>query len=73
MQQQNLSCLCYYGAYLNFPLVFQAVANPDVAARKKIKKHQKKTEVKKRRAEFLRPGHKAKKHKTSLRDLAMVQ
>ncbi|XP_053097705.1 small subunit processome component 20 homolog [Pangasianodon hypophthalmus] len=52
----------------------QAVANPDIAARKKIKKHQKKTEAKKRKTEFLRPGHKAKKSKrSSLRDLAMVQ
>ncbi|XP_062862543.1 small subunit processome component 20 homolog [Trichomycterus rosablanca] len=52
----------------------QAVANPDIAARKKIKKHQKKTTAKKRKIEFLKPGHKAKKQKrTSLRDLAMVQ
>ncbi|KAI5094075.1 small subunit processome component 20-like [Silurus meridionalis] len=52
----------------------QAVANPDIAARKKIKKHQKKTEAKKRKIEFLRPGHKAKRSKrSSLRDLAMVQ
>ncbi|KAG7320342.1 hypothetical protein KOW79_016195 [Hemibagrus wyckioides] len=52
----------------------QAVANPDIAARKKIKKHQKKTEAKKRKIEFLRPAHKAKKSKrTSLRDLAMIQ
>ncbi|XP_076861032.1 LOW QUALITY PROTEIN: small subunit processome component 20 homolog [Brachyhypopomus gauderio] len=52
----------------------QAVANPDITARKKIKKHQKKREAKKRKIEFLRPGHKAKKHKgNSLRDLAMVQ
>ncbi|KAI4884861.1 hypothetical protein NFI96_031248 [Prochilodus magdalenae] len=51
-----------------------AVAKPDIAARKKIKKQQKKTEAKKRKIEFLRPGHKAKKQKTtSLRDLAMVQ
>ncbi|XP_036433359.1 small subunit processome component 20 homolog [Colossoma macropomum] len=52
----------------------QAVANPDIAARKKIKKHQKKNEAKKRKIEFLRPGYKSKKRKTtSLRDLAMVQ
>uniref|UniRef100_A0AAR2LTR1 UTP20 small subunit processome component n=1 Tax=Pygocentrus nattereri TaxID=42514 RepID=A0AAR2LTR1_PYGNA len=52
----------------------QAVAHPDIAARKKIKKHQKKSEAKKRKIEFLRPGYKAKKRKTtSLRDLAMVQ
>lgn len=56
------------------PFVSQAVANPDIAARKKIKKHQKKTEAKKRKTEFLRPGHKAKRSKrSSLRDLAMVQ
>ncbi|XP_060759153.1 small subunit processome component 20 homolog [Neoarius graeffei] len=52
----------------------QAVTNPDIAARKKIKKQQKKTEAKKRKTEFLQPGHKAKKRKrSSLRDLAMVQ
>ncbi|XP_028810161.1 small subunit processome component 20 homolog [Denticeps clupeoides] len=52
----------------------QAVSNPDIAARKKIKKHQKKAEVKKRKIEALRPGHKAKRHKgSSLRDLAILQ
>ncbi|XP_072529293.1 small subunit processome component 20 homolog [Salminus brasiliensis] len=52
----------------------QAVSNPDIAARKKIKKHQKKSVAKKRKIEFLQPGYKPKKHKgTSLRDLAMVQ
>ncbi|XP_030621601.1 small subunit processome component 20 homolog [Chanos chanos] len=52
----------------------QVVANPDIAARKKIKKHQKKREAKKRKLECLQPGHKAKKHKsTSLRNLAILQ
>ncbi|KAL6459983.1 hypothetical protein MHYP_G00317420 [Metynnis hypsauchen] len=52
----------------------QAVTNPDIAARKKMKKHQKKSEAKKRKTEFLQPGYKSKKRKTtSLRDLAMVQ
>ncbi|XP_066524697.1 small subunit processome component 20 homolog [Hoplias malabaricus] len=50
----------------------QAVTNPHIAARNKIKKHQKKGEAKKRKIEFLKPGHKAKKHKSTLRDLAMV-
>ncbi|KAM4711892.1 small subunit processome component 20 homolog isoform 2-T2 [Anableps anableps] len=52
----------------------QAVANPDVAARKKLKKHKNKIEAKKRKIEFLRPGYKAKKHRShALKDLAMVQ
>ncbi|XP_023206380.1 small subunit processome component 20 homolog isoform X1 [Xiphophorus maculatus] len=52
----------------------QAVANPDIAAKKKLKKHKKKIEAKKRKIEILRPGYKAKKHRShALKDLAMVQ
>ncbi|KAM9846103.1 small subunit processome component 20 homolog [Aulostomus maculatus] len=52
----------------------QAVANPDIAAKKKLKKHKNKIEAKKRKIEFLRPGYKAKKHRShALKDLAMVQ
>uniref|UniRef100_A0A665TDQ2 UTP20 small subunit processome component n=1 Tax=Echeneis naucrates TaxID=173247 RepID=A0A665TDQ2_ECHNA len=52
----------------------QAVANPDIAAKKKLKKHRNKIEAKKRKIEFLRPGYKAKKHRShALKDLAMVQ
>ncbi|MBN3281355.1 UTP20 protein, partial [Polyodon spathula] len=52
----------------------QAVANPAVAAKKKLKKHKNKIEAKKRKIEFLRPGYKAKKHKShGLKDLAMVE
>lgn len=52
----------------------QAVANPDIAARKKLKKHKNKIEAKKRKIEFLRPGYKAKKQRShALKDLAMVQ
>ncbi|XP_069376458.1 small subunit processome component 20 homolog isoform X3 [Paralichthys olivaceus] len=52
----------------------QAVANPDIAAKKKLKKHRNKIEAKKRKIEFLRPGYKAKKHRShALRDLAIVQ
>lgn len=52
----------------------QAVANPDVAARKKLKKHKNKIEAKKRKIEFLRPGYKAKKPRShALKDLAMVE
>ncbi|XP_036373482.1 small subunit processome component 20 homolog [Megalops cyprinoides] len=52
----------------------QAVANPDIAAKKKLKKHKNKIEAKKRKIEFLRPGYKAKKHRShGLKDLAMVQ
>lgn len=52
----------------------QAVANPEVAAKKKLKKHKNKIEAKKRKIEFLRPGYKAKKHRShALKDLAMVQ
>lgn len=53
----------------------QAVANPDIAARRKIKKHQK-MEVKKRKMEFSRKAPKAKKLKLkgkSARDLAILQ
>ncbi|XDV24664.1 hypothetical protein PO909_028779 [Leuciscus waleckii] len=51
----------------------QAVVNPDLAARKKVKKQLKKNEAKKRKMEFVRTGHKAKKHKSSsLRSLAML-
>ncbi|CAL1568682.1 unnamed protein product [Knipowitschia caucasica] len=52
----------------------QAVANPDVAAKKKLKKHKNKIEAKKRKIEFLRPGYKAKKQRShALKDLAMVK
>lgn len=55
-------------------LFSQAVANPDIAAKKKLKKHKNKIEAKKRKIEFLRPGYKAKKHRShALKDLAMVQ
>lgn len=57
-----------------FFLFSQAVANPDIAAKKKLKKHKNKIEAKKRKIEFLRPGYKAKKHRSNtLKDLAMVQ
>lgn len=60
--------------YLRSPSVLQAVANPDIAAKKKLKKHKNKIEAKKRKIEFLRPGYKAKKHRShALKDLAMVQ
>lgn len=50
------------------------VTNPDIAAKKKLKKHKNKSEAKKRKIEFLRPGYKAKRQKSqSLRDLAMVE
>ncbi|XP_075065353.1 small subunit processome component 20 homolog [Mixophyes fleayi] len=52
----------------------QAVANPDLAAKRKLKKHKKKIEAKKRKIEFLRPGYKAKKPRShALKDLAMVE
>ncbi|XP_075712813.1 small subunit processome component 20 homolog [Rhinoderma darwinii] len=52
----------------------QAVANPDIAAKKKLKKHKNKIEAKKRKIEFLRPGYKAKKPRShALKDLAMVE
>ncbi|KAL2102527.1 hypothetical protein ACEWY4_001695 [Coilia grayii] len=53
----------------------QAVSNPDIAARRKIKKHQK-MEVRKRKADFGRKGPKTKKLKLrgkSARDLAILQ
>ncbi|KAJ1163535.1 hypothetical protein NDU88_003993 [Pleurodeles waltl] len=52
----------------------QAVANPDIAAKRKLKKHKNKLEAKKRKIEFLRPGYKAKKSRSNtLKDLAMVE
>lgn len=52
----------------------QAVANPDIAAKKKLKKHRNKIEAKKRKIEFLRPGYKAKRQRgNTLKNLAMVQ
>lgn len=51
----------------------QAVVNPDIAARNKVKKQLKKSEAKKRKIAFVRTGHHAKKHKgTSLKDLAII-
>ncbi|KAM8777268.1 small subunit processome component 20 homolog [Rhynchonycteris naso] len=50
------------------------VTNPDIAAKKKLKKHKNKSEAKKRKIEFLRPGYKAKRQRShSLKDLAMVE
>ncbi|XP_045409087.1 small subunit processome component 20 homolog [Lemur catta] len=50
------------------------VTNPDIAAKKKLKRHKNKSEAKKRKIEFLRPGYKAKRQKShSLKDLAMVE
>lgn len=59
---------------LNFCSFFKFVTNPDIAAKKKLKKHKNKSEAKKRKIEFLRPGYKAKRQKShSLKDLAMVE
>lgn len=58
----------------DFWILFKFVTNPDIAAKKKLKKHKNKSEAKKRKIEFLRPGYKAKRQKShSLRDLAMVE
>ncbi|XP_048356593.1 small subunit processome component 20 homolog isoform X1 [Sphaerodactylus townsendi] len=52
----------------------EAVSNPDIAARKKLKRHKNKIEAKKRKIEFLRPGYKAKRPRShALKDLAMVE
>ncbi|KAM8820065.1 small subunit processome component 20 homolog [Eudromia elegans] len=52
----------------------QAVANPDIAARRKLKRHKNKAETRKRKIEFLRPSYKAKKARNhGLKDLAMVE
>ncbi|XP_039210035.1 small subunit processome component 20 homolog [Crotalus tigris] len=52
----------------------QAVANPEIAAKRKLKRHKNKTEAKKRKTEYLRPGYKAKKQRShALKDLAMVE
>lgn len=58
--------------YLCF--LFKFVTNPDIAAKKKLKKHKNKSEAKKRKIEILRPGYKAKRQKShSLRDLAIME
>nr|XP_056703398.1 small subunit processome component 20 homolog [Euleptes europaea] len=52
----------------------EAVSNPDIAAKKKLKRHKNKIEAKKRKIEFLRPGYKAKRPRShALKDLAMVE
>ncbi|NWR34989.1 UTP20 protein, partial [Tachuris rubrigastra] len=52
----------------------QTVANPDIAARRKLKRHKNKAETRKRKIESLRPMHKAKRHRShALKDLAMVE
>ncbi|OXB65172.1 hypothetical protein ASZ78_005288 [Callipepla squamata] len=52
----------------------QAVANPDIAARRKLKRHKNKAETRKRKMEFLRPSYKAKKQRGhTLKDLAIVE
>ncbi|XP_015276790.1 PREDICTED: small subunit processome component 20 homolog [Gekko japonicus] len=52
----------------------EAVCNPDIAAKKKLKRHKNKIEAKKRKIEFLRPGYKAKRPRShALKDLAMVE
>lgn len=52
----------------------QTVANPDIAARRKLKRHKNKAETRKRKIESLRPMYKAKRHRSNaLKDLAMVE
>ncbi|NXL92133.1 UTP20 protein, partial [Alectura lathami] len=52
----------------------QTVANPDVAARRKLKRHKNKAETRKRKIAFLRPSYKAKRPRGhALKDLAMVE
>ncbi|XP_047917180.2 small subunit processome component 20 homolog [Anser cygnoides] len=52
----------------------QTVANPDIAARRKLKRHKTKAETRKRKIEFLHRGYKAKKPRShALKDLAMVE
>ncbi|NXT74110.1 UTP20 protein, partial [Zapornia atra] len=52
----------------------QTVANPDVAARRKLKRHRNKAENRKRKIEFLHPTYKAKRPRShTLKDLAVVE
>uniref|UniRef100_A0A8C4U3G8 UTP20 small subunit processome component n=1 Tax=Falco tinnunculus TaxID=100819 RepID=A0A8C4U3G8_FALTI len=52
----------------------QTVANPDIAARRKLKRHRNKAETRKRKIEFLRPTYKAKRPRShALKDLAIVE
>lgn len=64
----------YCKGNVKFYSFFKFVTNPDIAAKKKLKKHKNKSEARKRKIEFLRPGYKAKRRKShSLKDLAMVE
>ncbi|NWI03474.1 UTP20 protein, partial [Tichodroma muraria] len=58
-----------------FSLAFSStVANLDIAARRKLKRHKNKAETRKRKIESLRPMYKAKRHRShALKDLAMVE
>uniref|UniRef100_A0A8B9R1B4 UTP20 small subunit processome component n=1 Tax=Anas platyrhynchos TaxID=8839 RepID=A0A8B9R1B4_ANAPL len=50
------------------------VTNPDIAARRKLKRHKTKAETRKRKIEFLRRGYKAKRPRSqALKDLAIVE
>lgn len=61
-------------SFISLVLPPQAVSNPEMAAKKKLKKNKNKIEAKKRKIEFLRPGYKAKRSRThALRDLAIVK
>uniref|UniRef100_A0A8C0AVP8 UTP20 small subunit processome component n=1 Tax=Buteo japonicus TaxID=224669 RepID=A0A8C0AVP8_9AVES len=52
----------------------QTVANPDIAARRKLKRHKNKAETRKRKIESLRPTYKAKRPRShAVKDLAMVE
>ncbi|KAG7250332.1 hypothetical protein CRUP_002781 [Coryphaenoides rupestris] len=52
----------------------QAVANPDIAARKKMKKHKNKIQARKRKIERLRPDYKAKRPRSqTVKNLAVLR
>uniref|UniRef100_A0A096N1Q3 UTP20 small subunit processome component n=1 Tax=Papio anubis TaxID=9555 RepID=A0A096N1Q3_PAPAN len=71
---QKLSRIAKLEAAYSPRNLLKFVTNPDIAAKKKMKKHKNKSEAKKRKIEFLRPGYKAKRQKShSLKDLAMVE
>jgi len=50
---------------LRCALIFQAVTQPEISIRKRMKKNLKKQEAKKRKIVDMRPSRQSKKHKSS--------
>ena len=54
-------------------MLFQAVTQPELNIRKKMKKNLKKQEAKKRKIVDIRPGKRSKKHKLSVEVTDIVE